>query len=148
MAPLIILVVATLLARLAGRFVPPLRDWAAAVRAGLAVMFFFTAAAHFNHLRPDLIRMVPPSLPNPELLVTVTGILEILGGLGLLLRPTRKTAAILLIVFLLAVLPANIHAARAGVTLGGMPPTPLIPRVLLQCLFIVLICWSGIRASR
>src|SRR5688572_33268347 len=75
MAPLIVLIVVTLLARLAGRFgVRSLRDWAAATRVGLAVMFCFTAAAHFNNMRADMIRMMPPSVPYPELMVTFTGI--------------------------------------------------------------------------
>ena len=149
MAPLIVLVAGTLLARLLGQFaLPALRDWAASTRAGLALMLCFTAAAHFNSMRGDLIAMVPPSLPNPGFLVTFTGLCEILGALGLLVPQTRRVAAVALIVFLVAVLPANIHAARAGVTLRGAPPTPLAPRVALQGLFIALIWWAGVRPSR
>lgn len=149
MAPLIVLIVVTLLARLAGQFgVRSLRDWAAATRVGLAVMFCFTAAAHFNDMRADMIRMMPPSVPYPELMVTFTGICEILGAIGLLVPRTRRIAAIALILFLIAVLPANIHAARAGVTIGGSPATPLVPRVALQVLFIALLWWSGVRAGR
>lgn len=147
MAPLIVLVVATLLARLIGQFgVTSLREWAAAARAGLAVMLFFTAAAHFNSMRPDLVAMVPPFVPNPELMVTFTGICEILGAIGLLIPCTRRVAAIALILLLLALLPANIYAAQAGVTLRGQPATPIIPRVALQALFIGLLWWSGVRA--
>jgi uncharacterized membrane protein len=149
MAPLIVLVVVTLLARLAGQLgVRPLRDWAAATRVGLAVMLCFTAAAHFNAMRADLVRMVPPSIPNPELMVTLTGVCEILGAIGLLVPRTRRIAAVALILFLLAVLPANIHAARAELTLRGAPVTPLVPRVALQLLFIGLVWWSGIHAAR
>lgn len=148
MAPLIVLVVATLLARLIGQFgVTSLQQWAAAVRVGLAVMLFFTAAAHFNSMRPDLVAMVPPFVPNPELMVTFTGICEILGAIGLLIPRTRRVAAIALILLLLALLPANIYAAQAGVTLRGQPATPIIPRVGLQALFIGLLWWSGVRAA-
>ena len=147
MAPLIVLVTVTLLARLAGQFgASPLRDWAAAIRLGLAVMFCFTAAAHFTSMRADMVRMVPPVVPNPELMVTLTGISEVLGAIGLLVPRTRRAAGLALILFLIAVLPANIHAANAGVTLRGAPPTPLIPRVVLQLLFITLIWWSAVRA--
>jgi uncharacterized membrane protein len=111
-------------------------------------MLFFTAAAHFNSMRPDMVAMVPPSVPAPEFMVTFTGICEILGAIGLLLPRTRRVAAVALIVFLLAVLPANIHAAQSGVLLRGAPPTPLIPRVALQLLFIALLWWSGVRAPR
>ena len=148
MAPLIVLIVVTIIARLAGQFgVASLRDWPAATRVGLAVMFCFTAIAHFNSMRADLIRMVPPALPNPEFLVTFTGVCEVLGAIGLLVPRTRRMAAIALIAFLLAVLPANIYAATAGVTLRGAPPTPLLPRIALQLLFIGLLYWTGVRAS-
>ena len=148
MAPLIVLVTVTLLARLTGQIgVTPLRNWPAATRVGLAVMLCFTAVAHFNSLRPDLIAMVPPFVPAPSFMVTFTGVCEILGAIGLLVPRTRRIAAVALIVFLLAVLPANIHAATAGLTLRGAPVTPVIPRVALQALFIGLIWWSGIRHS-
>lgn len=147
MAPLLVLVVVTLLARLAAYLgVAPLQNWAASTRAGLAVMLCFTAAAHFNSMRADMIAMVPPAVPNPEFMVTFTGICEILGAVGLLVPRTRRTAAAALIVFMLAVLPANIHAAQAGVTLRGAPATPVVPRVALQALFIGLLWWSGLRA--
>jgi uncharacterized membrane protein len=146
MVPLLILLAVALLARSVGQLgVIQLRDWAAAIRVGLAVMLCFTAAAHFNSLRPDMVAMVPPSVPNPEFMVTLTGICEILGAVGLLVPPTRRLAAAALIVFLLAVLPANIYAAQAGVTLRGAPPTPLVPRVALQVLFIGLLWWSSVR---
>jgi uncharacterized membrane protein len=149
MAPLIVLVVVTLLTRLIGRLgVAWLRDWAAATRVGLAVMFCFTAAAHFNSMRVDMVRMVPPAVPNPEFMVTFTGICEILGAIGLLIPRTRPIAAVALILFLLAVLPANIHAALSGVTLRGTPATPLIPRIALQLFFIALIWWSGVRVPK
>ena len=126
----------------------PLRDWAAATRVGLAVMFCFTVAAHFNSMRAELVRMVPPAVPNPDFMVTFTGFCEILGAIGLLVPRTRRVAAVALVLFLVAVLPANIHAALSGVTLRGAPVTPLIPRVALQVLFIALLWWSGVRASR
>jgi uncharacterized membrane protein len=147
--PLLVLVIVTFLARLAGQLgVAHLRDWAACTRAGLAAMFLFTAVAHFNSMRPDMVAMVPPWVPAPELMVTFTGICEIVGAIGLLVPRTRRVAALALIVFLLAVLPANIHAAQSGVLLRGAPPTPLIPRVALQVLFIALLWWSGVRAPR
>ena len=149
MAPLIVLAVVVVLARLVGQFgLSHLQDWAASTRVGLVVMFCFTAAAHFNSMRPDMVAMVPPGVPNPEFMVTFTGICEILGAVGLLLPRTRRIAAVALIVFLLAVLPANIQAAQAGVTLRGAPATPIGPRVALQVLFIGLLWWSGVRSHR
>ena len=148
MAPLIVLVVSTVLARVAGRLgVVRLQQWSAATRFGLAVMFLFTAAAHFNSMRDDLVRMVPPSVPNPELMVTLTGVCEVLGAIGLLIPWTRRIAAVSLVLFLIAVLPANIHAARSALTLNGAPVTPLWSRIALQIAFIALLWWSGIRSN-
>lgn len=148
MAPLIVLIVATLLARLAGRLgVVWLQHWPAATRVGLACMFFLTASAHFNSMRADLVRMVPPGVPNPELMVTFTGICEVLGAIGLLIPRTRRLAAACLILMLLAVLPANIHAARSALTLDGAAVTPLWPRTGLQILFIAALWWAGIRTG-
>ncbi|WP_420799418.1 hypothetical protein [Ktedonospora formicarum] len=36
-------------------------------------------------MKEDLVKMVPAGLPAPRLLVPLTGVLEILGALGLLL---------------------------------------------------------------
>ena len=41
------------------------------------------------------------------------------------------------------ILPANIHAARAGVTLHGEPATGLRLRIPMQILFIAIVFWSA-----
>ncbi|MCI0618010.1 DoxX family protein [bacterium] len=116
----------------------------ASVRFGLAGMLFFTASAHFTSMRKDLVRMVPKKVPYPEAMVYFTGVCEILGAIGLLLPSFQKIAAVALILLLIALLPANIHASRAGITLRGKPPTSLWLRIPMQALFIVLIWWSAI----
>src|SRR5262249_30319421 len=45
-------------------------------------------------------------------------------------------AAIGLTLLLIAVLPANVRAAREGITIGGKPPTPLVARSLIQGIFL------------
>ena len=78
MIPLAVLVGATLVARAVGSLAwSALDDWSVAVRIGLATMLALTASAHFGSRRADLIRMVPPALPRPDLLVTVTGLAEL-----------------------------------------------------------------------
>jgi uncharacterized membrane protein len=76
-------------------------------------MFMLTAVAHFvPPLRGDLIAIVPPALPSPGLLVSITGVLELLGAVGLLLPSTRFFAAVCLLLLMLAMFPANVYAAR------------------------------------
>ena len=56
---------------------------------GLAAMLVLTSGAHFHPTRRQgLIAIVPPRLPFPDHLVTLTGILEILAAVGLLVPPT------------------------------------------------------------
>jgi uncharacterized membrane protein len=107
-----------------------------ALRYALAAMFMLTASAHFNHLRGDLIRMVPDVFPAPGLLVTLTGIVEIAGAVGLLVSRFVRPAAVGLSLLLLCVFPANAYAAGAGLTLGGEAVMALLPRALLQLVFI------------
>jgi uncharacterized membrane protein len=140
---------ALVLARLAGAAgIDALDSWPAATRAGLAVMLLFTASAHFTAMRHDLARMVPPAIPRPMAMIYFTGVCEILGAIGLLVPRTRVVAALALIVLFVALLPANVHAARAAVTLRGKPATPLAMRVPMQILFIALTAWAGVYARR
>jgi uncharacterized membrane protein len=123
-------------------------DWATCLRLALAGMFLLTASAHWGKRRPDLVRMVPRAFRRPELLITLTGLLELLGALGLLLRPTAPLAAAGLSLLLLAMFPANVHAARAGLTIGGRPATALVPRTLLQLLFLAATVAVAVRGLR
>ncbi|HKV21427.1 MAG TPA: DoxX family protein [Mycobacterium sp.] len=114
MAPLIALVMGTLAARVIGWLgVDYVGSWPASFAVGLALMFVVTGVAHFvNPLRSDLVAIVPPRLPAPGLLVTVTGALELLGAVGLLYPPTRAAAATALAVLMVAMFPANVYASR------------------------------------
>jgi uncharacterized membrane protein len=115
--------------------------WMDSTRAALAVMFLFTSTAHFSKMRHDLARMMPAVFPNPMALVYFTGACEIFGAIGILVPRTRVLAGFCLCVFLLAILPANIKAARDGLTIGGRAATILWLRIPMQILFLVLIFW-------
>jgi len=114
MAPLITLLLGSIVARIVGWLgVDYVNSWTTAVAVGLAAMFVVTGVAHFAPpMRRDLIAIVPPRLPAPGLLVTITGVLELLGAAGLLLPATRIAAAVWLLVLMLAMFPANIYASR------------------------------------
>lgn len=66
------------------------------------------------------IRIVPPILPSPALIVIISGIAEIAGGIGLLFPITRRFAAWGLILLLVAVFPANIYMAVAHLPFSGV----------------------------
>jgi uncharacterized membrane protein len=114
MAVLLSLVLGSLAARIVGWLgVDYVDSWPAAIAVGLAVMFVMTGVAHFvPGMRRDMVAIVPPRLPKPALLVTITGVLELLGAVGLLYPPTRAAAAVCLLVLMLVMFPANVYASR------------------------------------
>ena len=114
------------------------------LRIILAVVF---VGAGISHFKPDVQRtmaaMIPPRLRSsgwrsPRNLVILTGVCEILGGLGLLLPATRVTSGVALAVFLVAVFPANAYAARHKERFG-IVAIPLVPRLIGQVALIVLV---------
>lgn len=138
MVPLITLVAGTGLARLAGLAdVGALDGWHPALRVGLALMLTVTGLAHFSpRRRADLVALVPPRLPHPRFLVTLTGVLELLGAAALLAPSTARWAAAGLAVLMLAMFPANVSGARRKLTLAGRPVTPLAARTAIQGVFV------------
>nr|MBV9156482.1 DoxX family protein [Acidobacteriaceae bacterium]MBV9294993.1 DoxX family protein [Acidobacteriaceae bacterium]MBV9766181.1 DoxX family protein [Acidobacteriaceae bacterium] len=144
MLPFFVLVIATLVLRVIGLAgVTPLNNWTWCLRGGLAVMFAFTASAHWGKRRGDLIAMVPRVFPRPDLMVTITGGLEIAGALGLLIPRIAPVAAACLAMLLIGLFPANIRAAREHLTIGGRPATALPLRALLQLVFITAVIAAG-----
>jgi uncharacterized membrane protein len=144
MAPLVVQLAAFAACWLAGRIgvLPGASSPVGALRYAFAVMFLFTGATHFvPRTRRDLVRMVPPSLPAPAHLVTLTGLLEIAGAVGLLILPVARVAALALAALLLAMFPANVHADRAGLEIAGRRATPLRLRLPLQLFWIALLLW-------
>lgn len=137
MAPLITLLVGTIAARCIGWLgVAYVNSWAAALAVGLAAMFLMTGFAHFApQLRRDLIAIVPPRLPAPGYLVTITGLLELLGAVGLLLPLTRVAAALCLLVLMLVMFPANVYAARMPDPPKSMT-TQLPLRIAIEVVFL------------
>ncbi|MBE7176661.1 MAG: DoxX family membrane protein [Mucilaginibacter polytrichastri] len=98
-----------------------LRTLEVSARYSAAVMF---ALVGFSHMfRPErLDYMVPKIFPNPRFWVYLTGVLEIVFGIGLLFSPAKIACAWGLLALLVMVFPANINvAARNLPPPGGLP---------------------------
>ncbi len=110
---------------------------------GLAAVFAVAGTLHFA--RPRMFEaIVPPSLPAPRALVAVSGAAEVLGGLGLLVGPTRVLAAWGLIALLLAVFPANVFMARQAHRFRSLaPPWALWARLPLQPVLMAVVAWAA-----
>ena len=87
-------------------------SWQHSALYALAVMFVFTATAHFNKMKHDLARMIPAYFPRPLLIVYITGVLELLGAAGLVLPQFRRLSGICLIALLVGMFIANVNAAQ------------------------------------
>jgi uncharacterized membrane protein len=145
MLPFIVLVISTLILRGIGAAAGAglLNSWTWCLRGGLALMFLLTASAHWGKQRGDFIAMVPRIFPRPDLMVSATGVFEILGALGLLIPAIAPVTAACLAVLLIALFPANIRAARERLTIGGRAATALPLRALLQLVFLFAVLTAG-----
>lgn len=105
----------------------------------LALFFVVAGVLHFVFM-PGYIRIVPPWLPSPRMLVIVSGLCEIAGGLGVLAPATRRWAGVGLIALCVAVLPANVQMLTDAQAAGAAPVwiTLLALRLPLQ---LLLIAW-------
>lgn len=119
------------------------RRAATALRVLLAIAMVTVGVLHFA--TPDgFVRIVPSFLPAPLALVYVSGFLEIAGGVGLLVRPVRRMAALGLIALFVAVFPANVNMAVNHISLDGkttLPPALLWLRLPFQGVFIAWAWW-------
>jgi uncharacterized membrane protein len=109
----------------------------------LALFFVFAGVSHFT-TTDFFVAIVPPALPAPLALVYVSGVFEILGGLGVLWPATRAAAGVGLVVLLLAVYPANLYMAFAPerFVAQGTPLFALYARLPLQFVFIAWAWWA------
>jgi len=109
-----------------------------------ALFFLVAGILHFVKVE-SFAAIVPPFLPFPKMIVWVTGIMEMVFAIGLLLPKYRKLSGFWLAPFLLAVLPANIYMAMYNIPMGDTvaSPTALWVRVALQFPLIALILWAS-----
>ncbi|MBP6745329.1 DoxX family protein [bacterium] len=110
----------------------------------LALLFSFAGVMHF--VKPDIfVRAMPAYLPYQLELVFISGVFEILGGVGLLAPypQLRRAAGFGLIALLVAVFPANINMALNPQLFKEIAPIVLYCRLPLQLIFILWVYWAS-----
>jgi uncharacterized membrane protein len=112
----------------------------------------FFIAAGLNHFRDAGFyrAMMPAWLPWHEALIQVSGIAEILGGIGVLVPVVRPFAGWCLIALLVAVFPANLNLALHPLALSGLtvPGWALWARLPLQAVLIAWVWWTALVPAR
>jgi uncharacterized membrane protein len=117
-----------------------LKNNKATLRVILAVCMVVAGILHFVVPEP-FIRIVPGFLPAPAALVYISGAIEILLALGLLLPSTRRFSAWGLVILFIAVYPANLNMAINHIQISGIPDTWWFHAIRLPFQF-VLIAWA------
>ncbi len=109
-------------------------------RVGLSLFFLFTSVGHFIRTEA-MAAMLPPAIPSRVELIYLTGVLELLGALGVWIPGLMRLTGVCLILMLVGILPANIYSAINHVEFGGHAAGPvyLLIRVPFQ---LFLICWT------
>ncbi len=137
------------LATLAAAAVARRSTWRTHARRGLAAAMVVAGVAHLVQPDPFLAHL-PAWVPAAELIVAVTGVIEILFGV-VLVGPSRhrRTVGHLLAAYLVAVFPANVYVAVADVAVDGQPggPYPWL-RLPIQALLVAIAIWSTRDASQ
>ena len=107
----------------------------------ISIMFLVSGILHFTH-DSELVRITP--VPYALEVVWLTGVMEFAFAFLLLLPRYRRTTGILLSIFALAVLPANINMALNDIPMFGSHVEPLGAwlRVFMQFPLIIWILWS------
>ncbi len=108
----------------------------------LAALMVIIGVLHFINPEP-FVMIVPDYLPWPMGLVLISGVFEVLGGIGLLVPRTRVAAGWGLIALYLAVLPANVWMATQGIQPPGLEVEPWMAwaRLPFQLVFIAWAWW-------
>lgn len=94
------------------------------IRMGKLLIYglgYFYLAAGMNHfLNPDFyIPLIPPFFPKPDWITFISGLLEIVVGVGVFFTRYRKIAAWGIILLLICFLPSHIYFIQQGSCIGG-----------------------------
>jgi uncharacterized membrane protein len=115
----------------------------------LALFYLLAGIAHIR-APGGFLAITPDWVPFAEQVVLFTGIAEIAGAIGLMIRPKampgiRYAAGIGLALYALCVYPANINHAVNNIALGGETASWLYhgPRLAFQPIFIWWALISG-----
>lgn len=109
---------------------------------GLSLMFFVAALGHFYNTE-KMTELIPEFFPYPKVIITITGLIEIVVATGLLFAKYRKIFGWIAVFLFVSFLPFNIYGAFHSIGPGGHQwgLNYLFLRIPLQLLFIIWTWW-------
>ena len=110
----------------------------------MSIAYTYVGVRHF--IDPEFFLAIMPNYLSMHLFfVYLTGLMEIVFGLLLAFRKTRKFASYGLIVLLLIVFPANIHLVESELSQSILEVSKeqTIIRLPFQGLFLILAYWHS-----
>jgi uncharacterized membrane protein len=110
----------------------------------LGMPFIWIGIQHFTNPEP-FNAIVPYYLGWPTFWTYSSGALEILLGLGIMVPPTRKVAAWLLVILVLLMSLANLNMWINDVPFNGtrLTTTAHVIRWIIQVILLVVLLWLG-----
>ncbi|GAA0379705.1 hypothetical protein [Bacillus horti] len=110
----------------------------------MAFFLVFFGLSHF-YKKSELMMILPSWVPFPEFVVYVTGVIEIVFAIGLLFERTRRVTGVLVALFFVAILPANVHKAINDLEISGAMSSTFLSwvRLFFQPIFIVWVLYSS-----
>ena len=110
----------------------------------ISLLYLGVGFKHFTDIEFFLV-IVPPYIPYPELMVYVSGLFEIVFGVLLIPRKTRKYGALGLLILLIAVFPANIYLFTSEIAQNtfGISRYDALIRLPFQAPLILLAYWHS-----
>lgn len=152
MKPLIVLLTIFVIALVIFKLLTKQIEWKRSGRIAMCAMLIFTAIGHFV-FPVGMSKIIPDIFPMKLELVYITGVLEILLAIGLLIPRFQKITGILLVLFFIGIIPANIKGAMENINyqtgeLNGPGLEYLWFRIPLQVFFILWVVWTFNKKSK
>ena len=122
----------------------PIKNYRLITILVMSFLYVFIGVKHF--IDPQyFINITPPQIEYKSFAVYFTGVLEVLGGLLILNKKTRKTGAYMLIFLLIIVFPANIYlyVSETPQQLLGISKTQALTRIPFQAPLILIAYWHS-----
>ncbi|WP_462251769.1 DoxX family protein [Ekhidna sp.] len=107
-----------------------------------AAFYIYAGANHF--INPEFYYdLIPPYLGNSELINSLSGIVEVLFGIGLMIEKTRKLSAYGIILMLIAFIPSHIYFIQIGSCIeNGLCVPQWVGWIRLILIHPLLILWA------